>query len=379
MPDPSWPACPPEVNYLRLAGTGAAGTATTLASAVAWQALVAANESALSLSAVNTAATAADFEGVGGTSSSATATDLNTSLQLLTGWTQQKPPIVSSAISAYETALAAMIPAPVSLANRAEQAADVAMNPLVLGALTPAIVALDATYFGEHWPQNAGAGAAYGAALTALAAVLTVPPPLTPSGSSTPVAAAAAIAQEGAQVAAGQAMKQTAAATAKDATAPVGMAGQAAAMLTQPLQSASGMFTAPLQSLQGLAGLAPSTAGPSEEMLDTSEYDMGMPMVGATATPNLAAPGATGVGMPSAGSATSLATGGLTAYTRPATSFPAENAGGRPVGLKTGALSTAELHGPTAVGPMMPVRPSKESTKEDEVPKARVAVTRRPR
>lgn len=379
MPDPTWPACPPEVNYLRLAGTGAAGTATTLASAVAWQALVAANESALSLSSVNTAATAADFEGVGGTSSAATATDLNTSLQLLSGWTQQKPPIVSSAISAYETALAAMIPAPVSLANRAEQAADVAMNPLVLGALTPAIVALDATYFGEHWPQNAGAGAAYGAALTALIAVLAVPPPLAPSGSSSPVAAAAAIAEEGAQVAAGQAMKQTAAATAKDSAAPVGMAGQAAAMIAQPLQSASGMFTAPLQSLQGLTGLAPAMTAPTDEMLDPAEYDMGLPMVGAGAAPGFATAGATGVGVPSVGSAASLATGGLTAYNRPATSFPAENAGGRPVGLKTGPLNTAEVHGPTAVSPMMPVRPSKESAKEEEVAKARVAVTRNPR
>jgi PPE-repeat protein len=99
-------------------------------------------------------------------------------LQLLAGWVQQKPPIAFSGVAAYQAALAAMIPAEVSLANRAEQAADVAMNPMVLGALTPAIVALDIIYFGEHWPQNASAGTAYGAALAALVPALAVPPPL---------------------------------------------------------------------------------------------------------------------------------------------------------------------------------------------------------
>ena len=44
MTDPAWPTLPPEANYLRLAGPGAAGTATTVASAVAWQALMASQE-----------------------------------------------------------------------------------------------------------------------------------------------------------------------------------------------------------------------------------------------------------------------------------------------------------------------------------------------
>jgi hypothetical protein len=44
MPDPAWPALPPEANYLRLVGPGAAGTATTIASAAAWQALMIINE-----------------------------------------------------------------------------------------------------------------------------------------------------------------------------------------------------------------------------------------------------------------------------------------------------------------------------------------------
>jgi hypothetical protein len=347
------------------------------------------NEVAFSMSSLNTAVTAADFEGVGGASSAATGGEHNTSLQLFAGWTQEKPPVVSSAVSAYETALTSMIPAAVSLANRAEQAADVAMNPLVLGALTPAIVALDTEYFGEHWPHNASAGAAYGAALTALAAALAVPPPLPPPGSSSaPVAAAAAMAQEGAQVAAGQAMKQTASLTAKDSTAP----GEAAAMAAQPLQAAIsaaqpalGMFQAPLQSLQGLSGIAQSMGGPLAGLLAPEDIGSELPMIGVSAPTAGGAGVGAGVGAggaPAAAPTGALPTSGLTSYTRPATSFPAENAG-RPVGLKAGPLTAAELRGPTTVGPM-PMAPAaaggprdgKGSAKEGDVSRARVTVNR---
>ena len=66
MPDPAWPSCTPETNYLRLVGPGAAGTATTIANGVAWQALMGSHELAFSLSTLNTAVTTLNFEGVGG-------------------------------------------------------------------------------------------------------------------------------------------------------------------------------------------------------------------------------------------------------------------------------------------------------------------------
>ena len=97
MPDPSWPSSPPEVNYVKLVGSGAAGTATTLANAAAWQALMAANETAASVSTLNAAATALNFEGLGGAASASTAGGLNTALHLLAGWAQEKPPIAASA------------------------------------------------------------------------------------------------------------------------------------------------------------------------------------------------------------------------------------------------------------------------------------------
>ena len=376
MPDPAWPCSPPELNYMRLAGDGAAGTATTLASAAAWQALTVGNEVAFSLSSLNTAVTAVDFQGVGGASSSAAAGELNTSLQMLAGWTQEKPPVVSSAVSAYETALAAMIPAEIAVANRTEQAADVAMNPLVFGALTPAIVALDTQYFGEFWPQNASAGAAYGATLAGLAAALAVPPPLAPSGSpAAPVAAAAAVAQEGAQTMAGQAMQQAA---QQAATMTAQQSGSAASQITQPLQQAMGMFQSPMQSL---GGLDPALTDSLDAMAPYDDLESGMPFMGVGALP--AASGSVGAPSFSSGSLGSGASpgAGLTSYVRPSTAFPTEN-GGKPVGLKPGPLNTAELRGPTAVGPMPMAPPgsarTKEATKEEDTARARVTVRKQP-
>ena len=406
MPDPSWSSSPPEVNYLRLAGPGVAGTATTVASAAAWQALAIGDELAASASALNATATAVDFEGVGGLSSIAAVTGLNTALQMLAGWAQEKPPIAASAVSAYETAVSSMIPAAVSIANRTEQAADVALNPLVLGALTPAIVALDAAYFGEHWPHNAAAGAAYGSALGALAAALAVPPPLSPPGASAATPAAAAAAQSAAQAVAGGVLEesgQLATAAGDGAAAPAEAAGQAGRIgsMMQPIQSAlgamqpaMGMFQAPVQAAGGTSGLLQSMTGPLGGLTDAVPGDgFGLPggFVSAAANPT----GVWGVGAGAAGGAAPGATvggggpgggipgTGLTNFTRPTSSFPPES-GGRPVGVKTGLLGAGEQRGPTA-GPIgaagMPVAPpvgparGKDHDEGGGLPRVRVVVT----
>ena len=380
MPDPAWPSSPPEVNYLRLVGPGAGGTATTLASGAAWQALMGSNELAFSLSSLNTTVTALNFEGAGGTGSTVAVTGLNTALQLLCGWVQEKPPIATSAVAAYETAVSTMIPAEVSLANRAEQAADVALNPLVLGALTPAIVALDAAYFGEHWPHNASAGAAYGSALTALVTALALPPPLAPPGASAaaPATAAAAVAQTAGQAAAGEAMKQSsqlAKAAGEAGAAPAEAAGQMSSMMAQPMQAAMsamqpvmGMFQAPLHAVQGLSGLPQSMLGSLGGGLGwVDAQDAAIPAA-------LLTGGAAGLGAGGAGGGAGAAGGigtagaggglgglpgaGLTSYTRPASSFAPENSG-QPTGLKTGLLSSADLRGPTTTsGGSLPASPA---------------------
>lgn len=410
MPDPAWPSSPPEANYVRLVGSGAAGTSTTLASAAAWEALMASNEMAASVSTLNTAVTALNFEGLGGAASASTATGLNTALQLLAVWVQGKPPIVASAVAAYETAVSTMIPAQVSLANRAEQAADVAINPLVLGALTPAIVALDLEYFGEHWPHNASAGAAYGSALNALLPVLAVPPPLAPPGASpaAPASAAAAVAETAGQTAAGEALKESGqvAKLAGDAQAApaeaVGQVGQLASSMMQPLQSAvqplMGMFQAPIQALQGLSSLPQSMLGQLGGLFSGSlsdEAEIPAAFLGAAGAPgSVGAGGGAGagglgsVGGGAGASAGSVGAGGvpgagLTSYTRPTSSFAPENSG-RPTSLKAGLLSAAELRGPTTTtgGGAVPVSPaqagmlgnSKSANEKDDVQLARVVL-----
>lgn len=364
MPDPSWPSSPPEANYLRLAGPGATGTATTLASAAVWEALMASHEVAFAVSTLNTAATALNFEGLGGAGSATAAAGLNTSLQLLAGWVQEKPPILASAVSAYETAVSAMIPAEVSLANRTAQASNVAMNPLVLGALTPAIVALDVEYFGEHWPHNAGAGATYGAALAALLPALAVPPPMAPPGASpeAPASAAAAMAEAAGQTVTEQAMTESGELTglAADGTAApangIGQATQAASTLLQPLQSAmqplTGMFQAPMQALQSL-GSVPQALMSAVSRAPIAGGDPVPTALVTAAPPPAAGSGGAGtgpvgapVGMSGAGSLPGAA---LTSYTRPTSSFAPEGSG-RPVSLNTGLLSAAELRGPTTTG-----------------------------
>lgn len=351
MPDPAWPSLPPEANYLRLVGPGAAGTATTMANAVAWEVLAASHEAAFSLSTLNAAVTAVDFEGIGGVSSAATVGGLNTSLQLLAGWVQEKTPIAASAVAAYETAVSSMIPAEVCIANRTQQAADVAMNPAVLGALTPAIIALDTEYFGEHWPHNAASGVAYGAALAALSAALAIPPPISPPGASAtaPATAAAAVAQSTGRAAAGAALQEFGQLTESvgGAAAMPEAVGQAGQMLMQPIravlgsmQPGIGMFQTPIDAAQTLAGLAPSMMRPGSEG-------------GGAAVSPVMLPGA-------GGGVGGLSSPGITSYSRPTSSFIPEGAG-RPLTATSGLLGAAASRGAATAGmgtgaiPMSPI------------------------
>jgi hypothetical protein len=325
---------------------------------------------------------------------------------MLAGWVQEKPPILASAVSAYETAVSSMIPAEVSLANRTAQASDVAINPLVLGALTPVILALDAEYFGEHWPHNASAGIAYGSALTALVPALAVPPPLAPPGASpaAPASAAAAVAETAGEAAAGEAMKESSQAVklaADGASGPaegIGQTAQAASGFLQPLQSAlqpvMGMFQPPLQAVQSLGGLPQSLMGQLGSLPGSSLIgEAGVPpaVLAATGGPGLDAVGAAGsLGAGTNGSGTAVASGGggaggvpgasLTSYTRPTSSFAAENSG-RPVGLKPGLLSAAELRGPTTTGgagpvPMSPARAGMLGASKDTHTKEQLSLAR---
>lgn len=357
MPDPSWPSSPPEINNLRLVGAGAGGSATTLASGTAWQAVTTSSEAACSISATNTVCTAPGFEGVGGAASAASVTQLNGSLHLLAAWAQEKVGIAAAAVSAYQTAISSMIPAAVSVANRTEQAADVAMNPAVFGALTPAIIALDTIYFGEHWPHNAAIGAAYGAALAALTGALAIPPPM-PANVS-PAASPLGAAESVAQAAAGEATKasgkltnQTDISTESTAEALLrplsGLTTPIGSMGGMPMQAMSPASTQVLSGLAGSAELLPQH--PFDDQADVLAYAPALPIAGLPTMGIPSAASSPGIGQVAAplGAGTGP---GLTAttYAKPATAFPVEP-GGRPVGLKDGAALSARQQGPANAG-----------------------------
>lgn len=157
MPDPGWAARTPEANDLLL--TAGTGVGTHLANQTAWTTLGASHHASGVASAINTAATAASWLGVGSAASALNVTMLNATLHGLAGWVDVKPAVVSTAIAAFETANAAMRPAPECMENRDEWGVDNAINPSVLWTLTPRIVSLDVEYFGVMWPNNAAVGA----------------------------------------------------------------------------------------------------------------------------------------------------------------------------------------------------------------------------
>jgi hypothetical protein len=183
-----------------------AGSAATLAQAQTLTAHAEHLQDVVAASTVNAAGTyGTAWSGAGATAAQAAHTQVNTALAALAEWVAEKPPIITAAAQAYHTAVSEMVPAEEAVANRTQEAADVEVNPRVLGALTPQIAALNLDYFGYMWPANAGAGASYGAVLrSGMAALLTPPPPANPAASPQ----AAASADDDAMAASGQAMRQ---------------------------------------------------------------------------------------------------------------------------------------------------------------------------
>ena len=360
--DPLWPVLRPEDNYTRL--TAGTGTATTLANMAAWISQLASHEMSFGMSMMNSAATMASWQGEGATGSAQTGMSLNTALQLLAGWVTEKPPLANAAVAAYEAAVSTMVPSPVAVANRVDEATCQSINPSVWGMLTPRIAELNLEYHGVMWPNNSRAGVVYGAALAALTAALAVPPPLATPGASPagPAAAAGAVAQAGATRAAGEAM-QAGTQSANQSIQGIGggtdamgqmssMVGQAQGMM-QPL---TGLMQMPMQMAQQGFGAAQGMMGQLTGMFGN--------MKGGEAVPEAvrgAAAGAPGGGLGGAGGGAGGAAGGgggvggahpgagLTSFTRPTSGFdPA--AAGRATGLKTGFLDAAEVRGPTTGG-----------------------------
>ncbi|CAN5399224.1 PPE family protein [soil metagenome] len=389
--DPLWPILRPEDNYARLiAGTG---TATTLANMSAWLTQLASHEMSFGLSVLNSAATMTNWKGLGAASSAEAGLGLNAALQLLAGWVTEKPPLASAAVAAYEAAVSGMVPAPLCLENRVDEGTCQAINPLVLGGLTPRIIELNLEYYGGMWPNNSRAGVVYGLALAALTAALTLPPPVAPMGASpaAPAGAAAAVAQATVSKASGEAMSagtQSAQSTMQSASGGADAMGQMSSMVGQAqgmIQPLTGMLQMPMQMAQQGFGAMQGLMGPLTGMFGNG---MKTPDAVSEAVRGATGPGG-GIGGAGGGVGGALGGGGsghpgagLTSFTRPTSSF--EPGGGRPVGLGAGFLNSAEMRGPTTGGGMgggMPMSPAGmlhrgqgETDREREATYARVVL-----
>lgn len=349
--DPRWMGPPEIVAAILEAGPG---PASTIANQLVWIAETISHELSMGLSAVNTAATATQWAGLGGGASAVSATNLNAGLQTMVGWTTHKVSVVQAALDAYACARPAVIPSVVCQTNRDEWTVLNATN--LLGQNTPAIIERDMEYFGEHWPHNSGVGLAYSGTLSALGATLAVPPPPAPMGASpaAPASVGTAAAQAVANPADALGAPTQAAASSGEMTGPLSSVLQQGPQLvstaTEPLNSvgqASG------QAFQSFSAMPQTMLGAFSSMRPTDIGAADVAAAEAVAEPwRAGAAGGLGAGSAGAGN---VGVGGypgaaLTSFTRPASTFTPEG-GGRPLG-RAGVLDAAELRGPTTTLPM---------------------------
>jgi PPE-repeat protein len=188
-------ALPPEVNSARI--VAGPGPGPLLSASVSWMYL----SSALADSAAGWRTVTAGLLGAWqGPSTSSMAV----SATLYTSWLERSSAMAgvtaaqaAAGASAYVQAVAATVPLPAVLANRALLAALVATN--ILGQNTPAIMATEAIYI-EMWAQDAAAMYAYqmsSLAATSALPVLEPPPPASsPAASGLQSAAVSAASSE---------------------------------------------------------------------------------------------------------------------------------------------------------------------------------------
>jgi PPE-repeat protein len=181
-----------EVNYTSM--TSGAGPAPMLAYGDVLLAHGASMMAVAGVSAGNAAGTFASWQGAGAVSAAVAGVGLNAQTLALADVAMTKAQIAHAAAAAHSATVARMVTHVQATANRTHEATDEAINPWVLGALTPEIAALNLEYFGFMWPNNAAAGVGYGAALDGFGVALMAPAPPVLSGASPAAAASAAAA-----------------------------------------------------------------------------------------------------------------------------------------------------------------------------------------
>ena len=360
-----WQLGTPDFNYDLLA-VGGTGPGTTLASAASHGELAALLDAVASSSVANMAATYPSWTGLSGTAAQFAHGGMNGETAGLAATVGSKVGPLTAAAQAHPTALAAMYPSPVVWANRANEHADQLINPVVWGALTPDIIALN-LHYGHMWATNASAGATYGAALRTAAVALVTPAIPAVSGAS-PAAAAAAAASL-AETATLSGLQAGLAAGEQEAMAvisPASVAPTAAVSVVSAVAStvssapATSSASTQVQPMAAVAVPAPAVPAPSQAPVPAAS-GMFAPPVAATITAS--APSTTAsppVAAPAI--AAPATTPGVTSFIKPTNPFAAPPMSGQATSVAPGLLNAAALRGPVSTMPLTATATSTLST-----------------
>ena len=185
-------ALPPELNYT-LHSMGDLGESLTQAAAghEMLADMLIAEMTAMGLNTSTTAMVA--WQGPGGVMMQMSAQEFIEVCALASMWARMSGTQAAEVVAAHSQALQNMVPAEVSLANRTSYAALAGSN--LLGQNTPAMIALDAQYYGVFWTNNAIQRSAYGGVATSALGAISEPAPFSPTAAD-PAGAAAAVAQD---------------------------------------------------------------------------------------------------------------------------------------------------------------------------------------
>lgn len=345
-----WPGIDPASAYMTM--TGGAWAAPMHAAGAAMTALGAHVDATVVSSGVNDVIVGEGWSGQARVRAAASVTELNADQGTYGLQSMLKGQLLNAAGELHTTTVPQMVTHIQANANRGEWGIDNAINPSVLGMLTPRLIDLDGEYFGFMWPNNASAGLRYGAGLDALAAALSALSAL-PSLAGGSVAAPAMAAADVAGNAGMSMMSAVMSATGQAATAAVSPATSGASQAGS--LSGQSALSAP-NTGSGVSGISPLATVQSHAPVSPSVPQSAPPAMSMFLPPSAAAVNAPAPVMPSSPpvqAMTPSAAPGVTSFAKPAEPFnsPPPPSGGKAVGLKPGMLNASALRGPVGTAP----------------------------
>lgn len=355
-----FPMIDPATSYRMM--TSGAGPGPTLATGEVYGAHAATMAGTLATSQVNAGGTFPDWTGAGGDAAQLALVSHNAQQLTHADETLLKAALFQQAATIHSATVTRMVPDVVPDANRAESAADILINPWVLGALTPRITELQLEYV-AMWANNAQAGVGYGFGLDGIGVALAGLAGLPAIAGGSVAAAAMAAAQIG-ETAAISGLGVAMSTAEQGATALIGPATAATTSSTSSATNAM-LGNAPLaapatphSSIQPMAAVQtyapPTPSAPALTQAQTPVMGMFAPPPSAAVTPPAPSPSLPATVPPvAAAPPMPAAAPGVTSFVPPAQPFaPPPPTAGRAAGLGPGMLNAAALRGPVSTMPL---------------------------